>query len=145
MASIIVVGCCGESADERSLAYAKRMANLIGDCEVTLSFVIEWSPFTFQTPEENARRHKRRQEEIEIAEERILKPLVANMESAGVKTTSMVRHGDVAEILNAIAVEKGAEQLIVARASKIGLSGRIFGSVASKLGASASVPVTIVG
>ena len=56
----------------------------------------------------------------------------------------MVRHGDVADILNTIAVEAGAEQIIVARTSEGGLVQRIFGSSTVKLVTHASVPVTVV-
>ena len=32
--------------------------------EITLVYVIEWSPYSFNTPEENAERHKCRESEI---------------------------------------------------------------------------------
>ena len=55
-----------------------------------------------------------------------------------------VRHGDAAEILNAIALEHRAEQIVVARGSEGGFASRVFGTVAIKLVSSASVPVTVV-
>ena len=34
---------------------------------IVLAYVIEWSPYSFNTPEENAERHKRRESEISRA------------------------------------------------------------------------------
>ena len=51
---------------------------------------------------------------------------------------------DAAEILNAIALEHRAEQIVVARGSEGGFASRAFGTVAIKLVSSASVPVTVV-
>ena len=55
----ILVGLDGHSSGERALAHTERMAKMIGDCEIVVLYVIEWSPFAFQTAEENEQRHKR--------------------------------------------------------------------------------------
>jgi len=141
----LVVGLDGHSSGDRALAYAKRMAKLIGECELTIVYVIEWSPYSFQTAEENEQRHKRREQEIAQATERVVTPATASLEADGFKAKAMVRHGNVADILNAIAVEEGADQIVVARSSEAGLSTRIFGSSTANLVMSASVPVTVVG
>ena len=124
--------------------YARRMAELIGDCEILIVYVVEWSPFSFQTPEENAERHKRREEEINTAMDRVVTPAVKQMEAAKIKVRGIVRHGGVAETLNRISQEEKAEQIIVARSSEGGFSQRLFGSSTSNLVMSASVPVTVV-
>ena len=67
MTATLVVGLDGQGSGDRALAYAKRMAGLIGKCELLIVYVIEWSPYSFQTAEENAQRHKRREEEITTA------------------------------------------------------------------------------
>jgi nucleotide-binding universal stress UspA family protein len=121
------------------------MATLIGDCEIVVAYVIEWSPFSFQTAEENAMRHQRREEEIDIATKRILEPAMKALKDDGFKVSGVLRHGDVAETLNAIAEEEGAEQIIVCRASEGGFAKRIFGSSTGNLVMNASVPVTVVG
>jgi nucleotide-binding universal stress UspA family protein len=108
-------------------------------------YIIEWSPFTFQTAEENAQRHKRREEEIELATTRIVAPAVASLEAAGFKASGVVRHGDVAETLNKITVENGGSQIIVGRMSANGISKRLFGSSTQNLVMHADVPVTVVG
>ena len=42
--------------------------------KVVLAYVIEWSPYSFNTPEENAERHKRRESEISRAEAGVINP-----------------------------------------------------------------------
>lgn len=144
MPTKLLVGLDGTDSGERALAHAKRLATLIGDCEILVAYVIEWSPFTFQTPEENAQRHKRREEELKIAHERVVDPAVKALAADGFTAQALIRHGDVAETLNALAVENGAEQIVVARSSEGGFSKRIFGSSTSNLVMHATVPVTVV-
>lgn len=141
----IVIGLDGTDTGERALAFAKNLANLIPDCELLAIYVIEWSPFTFQTPEENEQRHKRREEEIEIATSRIVTPAVTALREAGFKADGIVRHGHVAETLNKLTVENGGSQIIVGRSSNGGFSSRVFGSSTQNLVMHADVPVTVVG
>lgn len=141
----IVIGLDGTDTGERALAFAKDLAARIESCELLAIYVIEWSPFTFQTPEENEKRHQRREEEIEMATSRIVTPAVEALQKAGFKATGLVRHGDVAETLNALAVEHGGSQIIVGRASADGFTKRLFGSSTQNLVMHADVPVTVVG
>ncbi|GAB5508613.1 MAG: hypothetical protein Rhims3KO_00140 [Hyphomicrobiales bacterium] len=145
MTTKIVIGLDGAGSGSRALSHAERMATLIGDCELVAVYVIEWSPFTFQTAEENAQRHKRREEELKIAHERIVDPAVKQLTEDGFKASGVVRHGDVAETLNMIAIENKADQIVVGRASESGFAKRIFGSSTSNLVMHASMPVTVVG
>lgn len=145
MSSKIVVGLDGHGPNNRAVRYASHLARLIGDCEVILVYVIEWSPFTFQTPEENEQRHKRREEEIALANERVIAPAVDALAQEGMTARGIVRHGDVAERLEAIAVEEGADQIVVARTSDKSLSSRIFGSSTANLVMHSKLPVTVVG
>ncbi|MEM7546992.1 MAG: universal stress protein [Pseudomonadota bacterium] len=144
MSAKLVVGLDGSGSGQRAVAHAKRLANLIGDCELVLLYVIEWSPFTFQTAEENEQRHKRREEEITAATTRVVEPAVTEVKAGGFKVRGLVRHGDVADLLNRTATEEGAEQIIVARTSETGIASRIFGSSTANLVMSATVPVTVV-
>lgn len=145
MPTTLIVGLDGTESGDRAIAYAKTLANRIGDCSLLLVYVIEWSPYTFQTPEENSQRHKRREEEINLATERVVNPAVSALTEAGVSATGIVRHGDVADLLNAVAIEEKAEQIIVARSSEGGFVKRVFGSSAVNLVMHAAVPVTVVG
>ncbi len=145
MTTKIVIGLDGTDTGERALAFAKDLASKIDACELLAIYVIEWSPFTFQTPEENEQRHKRREEEIKLATTRIVEPAVTALKNAGIKASGLVRHGDVAETLNKLTVENGGSQIIVGRASSGGFSNRIFGSSTQNLVMHADVPVTVVG
>lgn len=145
MTAKLVIGLDGHESGERALAYAQRMAKLIGDCELLIVYVVEWSPFSFQTAQENDERHKRREEEISTAMERVVTPAIEKLKANGLTAKGIVRHGDVAGTLISIAEEEGAEQIIVCRTSEGGITKRIFGSATSNLVMGASVPVTVVG
>jgi nucleotide-binding universal stress UspA family protein len=137
----LVVGLDGSPGGEKAVAHARRMG---ADGPLTLVYVIEWSPFSFQTPEENATRARRREQEIAVARQRVLDPALAALKAAGVEAEGVVRHGDAADILDDVAVKRGAEGIVIARVSADGLKSRIFGSVAANLVMHARVPVTVV-
>jgi nucleotide-binding universal stress UspA family protein len=145
MSTKIVVGLDGSEAGNRAVSYAKKLGSLIGECELILVYVIEWSPYSFQTPEENAERHKRREEEIGAALKRIVTPAVKALKSDGITARGLVKHGHVADLLNKIAVDEGADQIVIARSSERGVVQRLFGSSTANLVMHASVPVTVVG
>ena len=140
----LVVGLDGHGSGDQALAFAKELASKTADCELIVVYVIEWSPFSFQTPEENAERHKRREEEIAVAMERVVNPAVASLKEAGLSARAIVRHGDVADTIDDIAHKEGASQIIVARSSAGGLTSRLFGSSTANLVMHARVPVTVV-
>ena len=140
----LVIGLDGHGSGDHALAFAKELASKTTDCELIVVYVIEWSPFSFQTAEENAARHKRREEEIEIAMERVVNPAVATLTEAGLSARAIVRHGDVADTIDEIAHSEGASQIIVARSSAGGLTSRLFGSSTANLVMHARVPVTVV-
>jgi len=144
MKETIVVGLDGHQSGERALEFGENLANRLGDCELAVVYIIEWSPYSFQTPEENAERHKRREEEIATALDRVINPALDRLTEHGINAKGVVRHGDVADTLNVIANELGASQIIVARSSEGGFTKRIFGSSTTNLVQSADVPVTVV-
>lgn len=140
----IVVGLDGSGAGGPAVSYAKELAKAVGGAELLLVFVIEWSPYSFQTPEENAERHKRREEEIAKAKERIVDPAVSALSSDGIPVRGIVRHGNVADTLDLVARDEEAKQIVVARTDPQSLTSRIFGSSTANLVMHASVPVTVV-
>ncbi|WP_037493601.1 universal stress protein [Sneathiella glossodoripedis] len=134
----------GSKSGEKALEFAKSRAQLIKNSKILICYVIEWSPFSFQTAEENEQRHKRREEEINLAKERILDPALSAVSGAGFTAEGIVKHGDAAEILDRIAKEHKAEQIIIGRVGAKGLKERLFGGVSGRLVATSSVPVTII-
>lgn len=140
----LVIGLDGHGSGDKALAFAKDLASKTTDCELIVVYVIEWSPFSFQTAEENAERHKRREEEIAVAMERVVNPAVASLKEAGLSARAIVKHGDVADTIDAIAHSEGASQIIIARSSSGGLTSRLFGSSTANLVMNARVPVTVV-
>ncbi|SEW47588.1 Nucleotide-binding universal stress protein, UspA family [Cognatiyoonia koreensis] len=140
----LVIGLDGQSTGEKALDFAKNMAAKTTDCELIVVYVIEWSPFSFQTAEENAERHKRREEEISVAMERVVDPAVKSLKDSGLNARAIVRHGHVADTIDDIAHSEAADQIIVARSSEGGLSSRLFGSSTATLVMNARVPVTVV-
>lgn len=144
MSTTLVVGLDGEGSGERALAHSTQLAKLIGDAEILVVYIIEWSPFSFQTAEENAQRHKRREEEITMAMERVVTPALQRLKEDNVSAKGVVKHGDVADTLNNIAVEHKASQIIVSRSSEGGFAKRLFGGSTASLVMNASLPVTVV-
>jgi nucleotide-binding universal stress UspA family protein len=144
MTETLIIGMDGHASGERALAYGEHMASLIKDCQLSLVYVIEWSPYSFQTAEENEVRHKRREEEISVVMERVINPALEGLKTTGIKATGVVRHGDVADTLKTVSSEEGASHIIVGRSSDGGFTKRIFGSSTSNLVMSADVPVTVV-
>lgn len=142
--STLVVGLDGSEAGRRVLDFARTQARAMGGTRMLVCYVIEWSPFTFQTAEENEERHRRREQEIEVARERVVDPAVADLGADGVEVEGVVRHGDVADTLVRLARERGAAQIVIGRVGARGLAERVFGGVSGRLVGAADVPVTIV-
>jgi nucleotide-binding universal stress UspA family protein len=140
----IVVGLDGSAPGEKALGYAKRLAQLIGDCELILAHVVEWTPYSFHTPEELEERHVRREQEIEQARAHVLEPAAQAARAEGCQVRTEVRHGDAAEMLEAIAVDNHAAQIIIGRTGHRGLRERVFGGIPGKLVAAVTVPVTVI-
>lgn len=143
MSHKIVVGFDGSEASTRALEFAVSRAKAQGD-SIVVAHVLEWSPYSFLTPNELEERHKRRKEELERADSAIIAPVIAKIESQGVPVTSAIKYGHIAETLCAISKDEKATLIMIGRKGHSILSSRIFGSVASTLAQMAPVPVTIV-
>ena len=139
----IVVGYDGSDSAERALKFAVEKAKARGG-SLVVAHVLEWSPYSFLTPEEIEERHKRRREELARAEEALLKPVMAKLAKDKVPAEAVMKYGGVTDTLIAIATETGSSQIVIGRTGDREFSARIFGSVAGSLAQSAPVPVTIV-
>ncbi|WP_299982534.1 universal stress protein [uncultured Ruegeria sp.] len=133
----------GSEGSQRALAHAIERAKT-SNAELVLAHIIDWSPYSFHTPEELSARHKRREEELTRARDVVLAPIVKLVEDAGVKSSSEVRHGKAAETLAEMAIEHDVAQIIAGRSGESGVSSMLFGTTPSKLVQISSVPVLIV-
>jgi nucleotide-binding universal stress UspA family protein len=143
MTDTLLVGVDGSETSRRAADFAAARARA-GKARLVVAYVIEWSPYTFNTPEENEVRHKRREEEIARATTQVLDPLVAELRATGLEVEGVVRHGHAAEALSALAVEYGAAQIFIGRRGVSKIAALLFGSVAGSLVQVAPVPVTVV-
>jgi nucleotide-binding universal stress UspA family protein len=143
MSECFLVGIDNSDCSRRACDFACKRAKTAG-AKLVLTYVIEWSPYTFNTPEENEQRHKRREEEIARANTSVMSPALEQIRSTGIDAEGIVRHGNVADVLNGLAAEHDADQIIVGRIGESGLKSLLFGSVTSKLIQLSKVPVTVV-
>ncbi len=133
----------GSDASRRAVDLALDQAKANG-AKLVIAHVLEWSPYTFLTPEELAERHKRRSEELDRAAKAVMGPLEDALKGSGVKIETAIKYGHVAETLCDIARSEGAKQIFIGRTGHSTILERIFGSVAGSLAQIAPVPCTIV-
>jgi len=143
MSSVLMVGVDGSECGGRAIEYAERHAKR-ANASLYVAHIVEWSPFSFSTVEENAERHKRREEEIQRAHTEVIDPIVSRLKDAGIDVTGLVRHGHVAETLNALAGEHEVTNIIIGRQGTSMLKAHVFGSVGSRLVQVADCAVTVV-
>ncbi|WP_417718644.1 universal stress protein [Salipiger sp.] len=138
-----VVAYEGGSGDDGLLDYAIERAGKEG-AALLLVHILEWSPYTFLTPQEVEERHARRKEELSRAEEATMAPALAKCAAAGVEARCKIRYGSVVELIVETTREAGATMIFVGRAGSQSMASRIFGSVPIGLAQVAPVPTVIV-
>ena len=143
MSSVLMVGVDCSDCSGRAVEFAAEQAGK-SNSRLYVAHVIEWSPFTFSTAEENAERHRRREEELRRAHSEVVDPLVARLQSEGIDAAGLVRHGHVADTLRALAAENGVTNIVLGRQGTSMLKAHVFGSVGSRLVQVAKCAVTIV-
>ena len=143
MSEKIVVGYDGSAASKRALNFAVEKAKSQGG-SVLVAHVLEWSPYSFLTPQELEDRHKRRNEELARAKEALMGPVNQKLAESGVEVETVIKYGHIAKTLVDICKESGASQIVIGRDGETSLGARVFGSVAGTLAQAAPVPCTIV-
>ncbi len=141
MSKSYVVGVDGSEGSIRTAQYALAQAEKAG-ASLKVIHVLEWSPYSFLTPQELEERKMRRKEELERANTAILQPIIEKLGSDNVEGEA--RFGQIAEVISEYSDEIGAEQTFVGRNGDGGLTSRLFGSVPSILVQISNVPVTVV-
>lgn len=142
MSDIYVVGFHSTEHSSRAVDYAAKLAKKSG-AALHLVQVIEWSPYSFHTPEELAERHGRREQELSRALAQV-QPVTDELNKSGVTATCEVRHGHAGELLCKIASEQNADQIIIGRTGDSALAQRLLGGLAITLAQISPVPTTIV-
>lgn len=142
MPGTVLVGVDKGDASKRAVEFARDRAKALG-VTLVLAHIVPWSPYSFNTPEENEMRSARRKSELAAAEEQILEPARA---AAGedVECITVAKHGDRAELLNALAREHDSFHILVGRTGERQMKTKLFGSVPGQLIQMADVPVTVV-
>jgi nucleotide-binding universal stress UspA family protein len=143
VSEVLLVGIDCSDCSERALEYAADWAAVTGR-KLVVVHVIQWSPFSFQTPQENEERHKRREAELELAHREIVDPVVTRLRERGLDVEGVIRHGHPAETLCAVAAEFGASHVVVGKTGSSRIRAQLFGSVANSLVQISEQPVTVV-
>jgi nucleotide-binding universal stress UspA family protein len=137
-----IVGYDGTASAKRAVAFASERAKVV-NVTVHLVHVLEWSAYSFLTPEELNERHKRRKEEMSRANA-ILEPVANELKANGINATHEVRYGHAGEILCEIAEDTKAIQIVIGRTGTTSIAARLMGSLALTLVQASPVPVTVV-
>jgi len=143
MTSVLMVGVDCSDCSERAVEYAAERARE-SNSRLYVAHVIEWSQFSFSTVEENFERHKRREEELQRAHTEVINPIVNRLKAEGLNVEGLVRHGHVADTINALAAENGVTNIVLGRQGTTMLKAHVFGSVGSRLVQVADCAVTVV-
>ena len=139
----ILIAIDGSESSKRALDCAARNAQAT-DASLVLAYVIEWSPYSFHTPEELAERHQRRESEIERAHSIVLAPKAKALRDAGLSVETVVDHGHIGKTLAALAHKYDASQIYIGRQGESKMHAMLFGSVTANLIQTATVPVVVV-
>ncbi|HKL52808.1 MAG TPA: universal stress protein [Wenzhouxiangellaceae bacterium] len=139
----LLVGIDGSDCGDRALSVAVAQARA-ADAELIICYVIAWSPYTFSTPQDNAERHRRREEELEAARSKLLETRVSRLKASGLVVEGVARHGHPVRTLIQLADERKADVIVVGRSGDTPLKTRLFGGTAGGLAQSSPVPVLVV-
>ena len=143
MSNKILVALDGSDGSKRALSAAVAHAKLTSS-DLVLAYVIDWSPYSFHTPQELEERHQRRESEIQRANDSILTPEIAALKADGLNVETVVHHGKIAETLLELGEQHGVTQIYIGRRGESRIQAMIFGSVSAALVQTSSVPVTVV-
>ena len=143
MSNKILVALDGSDGSKRALSAAVVHAKLASS-DLVLAYVIDWSPYSFHTPQELEERHQRRESEIQRANDSILTPEIAALKADGLNVETVVHHGKIAETLLVLGEQHGVTQIYIGRRGESRIQAMIFGSVSAALVQTATVPVTVV-
>lgn len=137
---VFIVAYGGE--DRAVVDLAARHARKEG-AKLHLVHVLEWSPYSFLTPQELEERHARRKKELARAQEAVMDPVLSDLRATGVEADGEILYGSTVELVLQVTREQNATLIFVGR-SESTLGARVFGSVSIGLAQAAPVPTVIV-
>ena len=138
-----IVGVDKSDASTRAMDLAVDWATFY-KASLLVVHVINWSPYSFTTAEDNESRGVERKEETKLANAEVLDPMVRIAADAGIEHESLLRYGKPSEVISDLALERKAMMIFVGRTGDAGLREAIFGSVVGRLAQQAPVAVTVV-
>lgn len=139
----IMIGIDSSEASGRALDLGLRMARG-ADASVLIVHAIPWSPYSFQTIEENEFRAGERDHELQAATTQLLEPALAKAKQAGVAAEGITRHGHPVELLVDLAEEKKVDHLVVGRTGESLMKKVLYGGIPGRLILNSPVAVTVV-
>ncbi len=110
MSNKILVALDGSDGGKRAAKIAAEHAKATNS-DLILIYVIDWSPYSFNTPQENEERHQRRESEIQRANDSVLQPEAMALREEGLNVETIVRHGNIAETIVRIADKNNVSQI----------------------------------
>ncbi len=139
----IMIGIDSSEASDRAVALGLRLARAAG-ARVLIVHAIPWSPYSFQTNEENAVRSAERETEIAAATDQLLEPALSKARAAGVEAEGLTRHGHPVEVLVDLTSERGIDHIVVGRTGESRMKKVLYGGIPGRLILSSPVTVTVV-
>lgn len=139
----VVLGFDGSEASRKAMGFTATFAHRF-DARVVVVHVIDWSPFEFQTHEDNEMQSVRRRQQIQADREELFPPVLAALAEAGLEAEAMVLFGHPAEVLSAEAKARDALALVVGKTGMSRVKKLLFGSTASNAALLCERPVIVV-
>lgn len=139
----IIVGYDGSEVSNRALQQAKDLAHRY-DGSLRLVHVIDWSPFEFQTHEENEKQAMERRKQLEKDRNEVFPPILEQLRAADLEAEAEVCWGHPPELLAGKAADHEAFMIVIGRTGQSSLKSLLFGSVASRTVQLAECPVLVV-
>ena len=143
MSNKMLIALDGGDDSKRALSAAVTHAKSTSS-DLVLAYVIDWSPYSFHTPQELEERHQRRESEIQRANDSILAPEIAALKADDLNVETVVHHGRIAETLLELGEQHGVTQIYIGRRGESRMHAMIFGSVSAAMVQTSTVPVTVV-
>jgi len=143
MTQALLVGTDCSECSNRAVDHAARWAKVV-NLRLYVVHVIQWSSYTFNTPQENEQRHMRKEAELQRAHSQIIDPIIEDLRGKGVDAVGVVRHGHPAETLSTLANELDVSNIIIGRKGQSMIKTKLFGSVTITLVQISEQPVTVV-